>query len=179
MRFGLLGTGPWAAGTQAVALAAHEQVELIGVWGRNPAKAAALAEEHGARGYADVDALIADVDAVAVALPPDVQAELALRAAEQGRHLVLDKPVALGVAAADALVAAVDEHDLASLVFTTRRYVPSVVAFIAEAERAGGWYGATAVHHSSIFQPGNPFGASPWRREHGGRWDVGPHVLSR
>ncbi|HEV7710714.1 MAG TPA: gfo/Idh/MocA family oxidoreductase, partial [Asanoa sp.] len=32
---------------------------------------------------------------------------------------------------------------------------------------------------SSIFQPGNPYGASPWRRTEGGLWDVGPHALSQ
>ena len=31
---------------------------------------------------------------------------------------------------------------------------------------------------ASIFQPGSPYGASPWRRDRGGLWDVGPHALS-
>jgi predicted dehydrogenase len=31
---------------------------------------------------------------------------------------------------------------------------------------------------ASIFQPGNPYGASAWRRRWGGLWDVGPHALS-
>ncbi|MEK8169577.1 hypothetical protein NKH77_06515 [Streptomyces sp. M19] len=48
MRFGLLGTGHWAAATQGAALAAHPDAELVGVWGRDPAKAAALAGRLGA-----------------------------------------------------------------------------------------------------------------------------------
>src|SRR6185295_18080660 len=92
LKFGLLGTGYWAAETQAAALAAHPDAEFVGVWGRDPAKAQALADRYGVRAYGGVDALIADVDAVAVALPPDVQGELAARAAEAGRHLLLDKP---------------------------------------------------------------------------------------
>jgi predicted dehydrogenase len=31
---------------------------------------------------------------------------------------------------------------------------------------------------ASIFSAGNPFGHSPWRREHGALWDLGPHALS-
>ena len=56
-----------------------------------------------------IDALIADVDAVAIALPPDVQAPIALRAARAGRHLLLDKPVALVTGMAAEIAAAVAE----------------------------------------------------------------------
>jgi predicted dehydrogenase len=178
VRFGLLGTGHWAAETQGAALAAHPVAELVGVWGRDPAKAGALAQRYGVRAYADVDALIGDVDAVAVALPPDVQAELAVRAARAGRHLLLDKPLALTAGAADRVVDAVRRHDVASVVFFTRRFFPDVDDFLRRTAARGGWQGARAVHFGSIFQPGNPYGASAWRRRWGGLWDVGPHVLS-
>src|SRR5437763_1145566 len=85
LRFGLLGTGYWAAETHAAGLHRHPDAQFVGVWGRNPAKAEALAARYGVRAYPDVDALIADVDALAVALPPDIQAEMALRAARAGR----------------------------------------------------------------------------------------------
>ena len=177
MRFGLLGTGYWATKTQGTALVAHPGAELVGVWGRDPAKAQAAAESLDARPYTDVDALIADVDAVAIALPPDVQATLATRAAAAGRHLLLDKPVALDVAAADALTDAVDAAGVRSVVFFTNRFVPSVTSFLDE--RAGGdWYAARVTMHASIFRPGNPYADSAWRRQHGGLWDVGPHALS-
>ena len=71
----------WAAETHAAALAAHPDAEFVGVWGRDPAKVDALAGRYGVGAYHDVDALFADVDAVAAALPPDVQADLAVRAA--------------------------------------------------------------------------------------------------
>jgi predicted dehydrogenase len=177
MRFGLLGTGPWASNAHAPALAAHPEAELVGVWGRDPAKAAALATRFDARGYADLDELIADVDAVAIALPPPVQADLAEKAARAGRHLLLDKPLALTVEAADRVVAAVDAARVASVVFFTRRFMPAVDAFITEI--AGGqWSGARCTHLSSIITPGNPYRDSPWRHEYGGLWDVGPHTLS-
>jgi predicted dehydrogenase len=179
LRFGLFGTGPWATATQAPAIAAHPDAELVGVWGRNPDKAAALAGETGVRAYTDVDELLADVDAVAVALPPDVQAEIAERAAKAGRHLLLDKPLALSVEAADRVVAAADAAGVASVVFFTARFQGNVTAALREITATGGWQGSRVAHLSSIFQPGNPYGASPWRKQHGGLWDVGPHALSQ
>lgn len=178
VRFGLLGTGFWATGTHGAALAAHPETTLVGVWGRDPAKAAELAEGLGTRPYEDVDALLADVDAVAIALPPDVQGDLALRAARAGKHLLLDKPLALSVEAADAIVAETEARGLASVVFFTSRFSESVNDFLRQAADDGGWDGVRATLFASIFQPGNPYGASPWRREKGGLWDVGPHVLS-
>ena len=174
MRCGLFGTGHWARATQGAALARHPGVELVGVWGRDPARATALAAELGVRPYADTDALIADVDLVAIALPPDIQAAIAARAAAAGRHLLLDKPLALTVADADAVVAAVDRAGVASVVFFTARFQPGVAAFL----RSGiEWDGARFAMYGSIFEPGNPYGGSAWRRAKGGLWDLGPHAL--
>src|SRR5699024_8181894 len=82
LKFGLLVTGHWAVDTHGPTLAAHPAAVLAGVWGRDFAKAEVLAERCGTTAYKDVDELLADVDAVAIALPPDVQAEQALRAAQ-------------------------------------------------------------------------------------------------
>ena len=78
--------------------------------------------------------MLADVDAVAIALPPDVQAPLAARAARAGKHLFLDKPLALSVTAADDVVAAVTDAGVRSVVFFTSRFRPEVV----ETPRPGG-----------------------------------------
>ncbi|MDG4767546.1 Gfo/Idh/MocA family oxidoreductase [Solwaraspora sp. WMMD406] len=177
LRFGLFGTGHWAAETHAAALAAHPGAHLVGIWGRDPAKVRALAERYDVSPYRDVDALLADVDAVAVALPPDVQAEIAVRAADAGRHLLLDKPLALSVQAADHVVTAVERRRVASVVFFTSRFNPGMVDFLAR-PAAGTWHGARGTLFAAISEPGNPYGASPWRRRYGGLWDIGPHVLS-
>jgi predicted dehydrogenase len=179
MRFGLFGTGPWAQMTHGPALAAHPTAELVGVWGRDPAKAAALAKTHGVTAYPVADDLLADVDAVAIALPPDVQSDIALRAARAGRHLLLDKPVAFTTEAADLVATEVAARGLASVVFFTSRFVPQIEEFLTGAAATGGWHEARVEHLGSIFEPGNAFGASPWRQaERGGLWDVGPHALS-
>ena len=178
LRIGLVGTGHWARATQATVLARHPGVEFAGVWGRDPAKAADLAGAFGVRAYPTPEEMFADVAAVAFAVPPDVQAGLAVTAASAGRHLLLDKPVALDPAKADRLVAAVGAAGVASVVFFTRRFLPAVDDFLRGARASDGWLGASASILGSIFQPDSPFRDSPWRREHGGLWDVGPHALS-
>ncbi|MFI5931582.1 Gfo/Idh/MocA family protein [Actinoplanes sp. NPDC051494] len=178
MRFGLFGTGPWAHLAHAPALAAHQDVEFVGVWGRNPDKAAELAGQYGAKAYSDQAALLDDVDAVAIALPPDVQAEVALKAAGRGKHLLLDKPIAFAVEATDAIVAAARENDAAGVVFFTRRFMPQIQEFLAETVAIGGWLEGRVDHLGSIYGEGNPFGESVWRKESGGLWDVGPHAVA-
>ncbi|MFC0503183.1 Gfo/Idh/MocA family protein [Micromonospora costi] len=178
MRFGLFGTGHWATETHGAALDAHPRAELAGVWGRNPERAAALADRYGVPAFDDVDALIEACDAVAVALPPDIQADIAVRAATAGRHLLLDKPLSLTLADADRVVDAAQSAGVASVVFFTQRYQPNVTAFLAATAAAGGWQHARATMFASIFQPGSPYGGSQWRKEHGALWDIGPHALS-
>lgn len=178
MRIGLLGTGPWAQMAHTPALSGHDAWDFAGVWGRRPDAAKELADQHGVPAYDDVDALLADVDAVAVALPPSIQAELAVRAARAGRHLLLDKPLAPTVEQGRAVVDAVREAGVASVVFFTTRFQPETEAWITEQAAAEGWFTARAEWLGSVFTSDSPFAASPWRHEKGALWDVGPHALS-
>jgi predicted dehydrogenase len=177
MRFGVLGTGFWAREIHAASLAEHEDAELVGVWGRDLAKAKALGAEFEAAGYDDLDELLAEVDAVSFSLPPAVQVPLAIRAAEAGKHLLLEKPIALSLDDADRLVTAVRDNGVASVVFFTFRFQPGTTTWLAQAARtalmggAGSWLG-------NLFEPGSPFKDSAWRAEKGALWDIGPHALS-
>ncbi|MEU5120499.1 Gfo/Idh/MocA family protein [Streptomyces asoensis] len=179
MRIGLLGTGPWARMVHAPVLEAHGALDFAGVWGRRPEAAKEVADRHGTRAYDDVDALLADVDAVAVALPPDVQARLAVRAAGAGCHLLLDKPVAATVAGARDVARAAREAGVSSVVFFTTRFVPEAADWIARQADTGGWFTAHAQWLGDVFHGADdhPF-ATPWRGEKGALWDVGPHALS-
>jgi predicted dehydrogenase len=178
LRVGVLGTGYWAQEAHAAALAAHADAELAGIWGRDPAKAEAAAARFGVPAFTDLDRLLERVDAVAVAVPPDVQAELALRAAAAGRHLLLDKPLALSLDAADRVAEAVAANQVTSLVFFTLRFLPEVAAWMEAAGSAGGWHGGDGVWLGTALEPGSPFAGSPWRRRKGALWDLGPHLLS-
>jgi predicted dehydrogenase len=179
LRFGVLGTGYWALETHASVLVASDDAELVAIWGRDPAKTEAAAGRFGIAGFTDLDRLLAEVDAVAVAVPPDVQAELAARAAAAGRHLLLDKPLALSLDGADRVAEAVAAGGVASLIFFTLRFLPELAAWVEAAGAAGDWQGGDGAWLGSVFtEPDSPFAGSPWRRAKGALWDLGPHVLS-
>ena len=177
LRFGLVGTGHWARITHAPALASTDGVEFAAVWGRNADAAAGLAASYGATAHRDLTSFLGDVDAVAFAVPPDVQAPIATRAASAGKHLLLEKPIAISAADADALVSAVEQARVASVVFFTARFQADTRAWLAEVTASGGWASGSAVWLGSAWQAGNPFN-TPWRRDKGGLWDVGPHLIS-
>ncbi len=178
MRFGLVGTGPWASIAHGPGLLACPHAELVGVWGRDASRAASLAERLDTAPYTDVDVLLGDVEAVAFAVPPTVQAGMATHAARAGKHLLLDKPIALDVSAADELQSAVEASGVASVVFFTDRFVDTSRAWFDRIRTTSGWRGAWYRWLSTLQAPDNPFGGSAWRRERGALWDTGPHALS-
>jgi predicted dehydrogenase len=177
LRFGLVGTGHWARITHAPALASTDGIDFAAVWGRNAGAARDLAGRYHATPYHDVSEFIANVDAVAFAVPPDVQPPIAIRAARAGRHLLLEKPIAISTADADALVEAVEQAGIASVVFFTARFQADVRAWLAEVTATAGWAGGCAVWLGSALRAGNPFN-TPWRRDKGGLWDLAPHLIS-
>jgi predicted dehydrogenase len=178
MRFGLVGTGPWAQATHGPGLCAAEGVELVGVWGRDGAKAAKLAGDLAVKAYDDYAELLEAVEAVAFAVPPQVQATMALEAAAVGKHLLLDKPVADSVEDARALADEAAAEGIASVVFFTSRFAPETRTWFNQVNATGGWKGGWTRMLASLFPPGDPYSQSPWRGERGALWDVGPHALS-
>ena len=177
MRFGLVGTGYWARVTHAAVLAREPAVEFAAVWGRDGDKAAVLGEKFGTDAHTDFTEFLSCVDAVAFAVPPDVQAELGTRAAAEGKHLLLDKPLATSLADAQRLVEAVDLAGVSTVVFFTGRFAETNRQWLATVD-GGDWEGAWARWIVSAFAPDSPYASSPWRREKGALWDVGPHALS-
>jgi predicted dehydrogenase len=177
LRFGLVGTGHWARIAHAPALASTPGIEFAAVWGRNPDAAAALAAEHGATAHHDIGVLLDDVDALAFAVPPDVQAGLARRAAAAGKHLLLEKPVAIDPTQAEALVREVEQAGVAALVFFTARYQEDVRAWLADVTARGPWAGGQVTWLGSALAAASPFN-TPWRRENGALWDLAPHLVS-
>ena len=177
LRFGLVGTGHWAQITHAPALASTDGIDFAAVWGRNVGAAAELADCYHANTYHDISAFLANVDAVAFAVPPGVQAPIAVRAAEAGKHLLLEKPIAISAADADALAGAVEQAGVASVVFFTARFQADVRAWLSEVTATGRWAGGCAVWLGSALRAGNPFN-TPWRRDKGGLWDLAPHLIS-
>jgi predicted dehydrogenase len=97
---GLIGAG-WVAGEYVKAFRDNPLTEIIGVYNRTPGKATKLLEAHGVEGreYETIDRFFADdrIQIVASCTHPHVRAEHCSRAAETGRHVVIEKPVGLSL----------------------------------------------------------------------------------
>ena len=172
---GLVGAGPWAGILHAPMLAAGPETTLAGVWARRPEAALALAEAHGTRAAVSYEELLEVCEAVAFAVPPDVQARMGVVAARAGKHLLLEKPLALDVEDAERVADAVADAGVVSQLVLSTRYSPAGREFLA---RAAGFeaVGARCASLSGAVLGDHPF-ATPWRRRHGALLDVGPHVL--
>ncbi|MGW2839721.1 Gfo/Idh/MocA family protein [Streptomyces sp. NPDC001493] len=174
VRVGLVGAGPWARTMHARMLAAGPETTLTGVWARRPEAASEVADAYGTRAAGSFEELLDGCDAVAFAVPPAVQAELAPRAAKAGKALLLEKPLGADLAAARTVADAVAEHGVVSQLVLTKRYHPTTRAFLAEA--AGREVsGARSCYLHGAFL-GGEF-ATSWRLEHGALLDLGPHLL--
>ncbi len=95
MRVGLVGAG-FMGGVHLDAYAGIPDVEVVGVADARVEAAVAGAEMVGARPYASYEELVAaeDVEVVDVCLPTAFHRDVAVRAAGEGRHVILEKPIA-------------------------------------------------------------------------------------
>jgi 1,5-anhydro-D-fructose reductase (1,5-anhydro-D-mannitol-forming) len=124
--WGILGLGRIAETEIAPAVTAAPNSTLAGVVSRSAAKAREFAERHGAASaYDDYRALLDDpsVDAVYIATPNALHADQVVAAAEAGKHVLCDKPLATTVADAERAVAACDAAGVRlGITFQTRNH---------------------------------------------------------
>lgn len=81
------------------------QFELVGFYESNPERARTVSEELGVRAFADLEALLADVDAMTIVVPTSSHFEVARAALERGKHVLIEKPITTTVEEADELLA--------------------------------------------------------------------------
>lgn len=109
VRWGILSTSRHATKTWIPALAAAPSAELVAVASRDEERARAFAEAQGIpTAYGSYEALLAagDIDAVYIPLPNHLHKPWTLRAAEAGKHVLCEKPLALNAAEAEEMVTA-------------------------------------------------------------------------
>jgi phthalate 4,5-cis-dihydrodiol dehydrogenase len=104
---GIIGAGSFGA-VHARAIRAVPGLDLVAACRGDAPALKAFTQEHGGTGYTDWRALLDDrrVDAVVIAAPHHLHAEMAIGAAEAGKHILLEKPMAPSVAECDAIIAA-------------------------------------------------------------------------
>ncbi len=175
VRIGLAGAGGPAAAVHASSLAACRQARFAGVWAPEPAAARSLAAEHGAPAFGSFDELLGDCDAVAFAVPPAAQPELAGAAAGRGKAVLLESPLAADLAGAQELATAVAAAGVPSQVALAWRYDSAVRDFLAGAVPRAIPQGGSGRLVSAAFGAGS---AEPaWRIETGVLRTFGPYLV--
>jgi predicted dehydrogenase len=106
LRIGVVGTGAMGKNHVRVlsAMAPSGEVELAGIYDPNPEAAEAVGREHGARVFARLEDLAAEVEAVVLAVPTVAHAETGCALLERGLHVLMEKPLAASLAEADRLL---------------------------------------------------------------------------
>ena len=171
LRFAVVGCGDIGAeNARAVAGAANAELALL--HDAEPALAEAAAVRAGGTVVDTLDAALdADrVDAVFLSVPHDVHAPLAVRAAEAGLHVVVEKPLAVDLDSALEAVEAAERARVELSVCFPYRYQPGVAAAraLVDAGSIGPFRGAALVFHAdkpASYWVGGFSGraTSPWR----------------
>lgn len=125
---GIVGLG-MAGAVMVQAAAAHPGYVLRAAADPHPAPRTAFASDFpAARVYDDIGALCADpaVEVVYIATPHQFHAPHAILAARLGKHVILEKPMALTLADCDAIIAAVERHNVNLIVGHTHSFDPQI-----------------------------------------------------
>ncbi|MDE2509231.1 MAG: Gfo/Idh/MocA family oxidoreductase [Planctomycetota bacterium] len=138
------------AGGRVVAICTRDQAKLAGDWTSihgNFGPSGAQMDLTGISRYNAFEALIADpaVDLVDICLPNEQHAEFAIKALRAGKHVLVEKPISLQLADADAMLAAAAESGRLLMVAHVLPYFPEF-AFAAEAVRSGRFGALRGAH---------------------------------
>ncbi len=105
------------------------QVELMAVADTNTEILQKIADRYSPRkSYSSVEDALRDpkVEAVVLALPNNLHCPVAVKAAESGRHVLVEKPMAISVKEADRMIEAAEKANVRLMVGQSRRFIPAL-----------------------------------------------------
>jgi predicted dehydrogenase len=128
-RIGICGSG-FMAKMHAICYGHMADVQVVAVASKDEASGREMCAKYDAVMYADAGDLIreADVDVVNICLPTHLHARYAIQAAERGRAIFCEKPLARTLEQADSVVAAVRKAGVPMMVGHCLRFWPEYVA---------------------------------------------------
>lgn len=170
VRFALVGCGRISA-NHVEALRQHAgRAELVAVCDNRPAALEAAVARTGVRGFGSLDALLAgsDADVIVLATPSGLHPRQAMRAAQAGRHVLTEKPMATKWDEGMAMVRACRDAGVKLFVVKQNRLNPTL-QLLKQAVDAGR-FGAIYMTTVNVFwtRPQSYYDDARWR----GRWDL-------
>jgi predicted dehydrogenase len=142
------------AGARVAAICSRDPKKLAGDWAAirgNFGPQGSMMDLSGINRHADIAGLLADptVDLVDLCVPNDEHAPLAIRALEAGKHVLVEKPIALKSRDAEAMLAAAKSSGRLLMVAHVLPFFPEF-AFAAEAVRSGRFGPLQAAHFTRV-----------------------------
>lgn len=134
IKWGIIGLGN-IANQFATDLQLLQDAELVAVASRNKDNANAFAQKYNCpKAYDSYDALFADknVDIIYIATPHNSHAELSIKALENGKHVLCEKPIALSYNDAVRMIEASKKHNKFFMEAFWTRFIPSVQDALAK-----------------------------------------------
>lgn len=125
--FGLVGPG-MIGKVHAEAIEAIPDAQLVAVCGRSEDKTKEFAGRFNAAAYTDYEAFLAhpDLSIVTICTPSGTHAELGVKAAQAGKHVIVEKPIETTLEHADELIAACEASNVRLGVIFQSRFLPAV-----------------------------------------------------
>jgi predicted dehydrogenase len=147
--FGIVGAG-MVARYHAAGIARAAGARLVAVSREDAARADEAAAQFGVPCDTSLDALLArpDIDAICICTPSGQHAAQAIAAARAGKHVLVEKPMALTLADADVMIAACREAGVYLGVALQRRIDPTFRDVKAAID--GGWLGKLTLGTISV-----------------------------
>ncbi|WJE15119.1 Gfo/Idh/MocA family oxidoreductase [Halobacillus sp. ACCC02827] len=186
VRWGIIGCGDVTEVKSGPAFQRVENSSLVAVMRRNGAKAKDYAERHGVpKWYDKAEDLIHDpeVNAIYIATPPSSHKAYTIMAAEAGKPVYVEKPMAMDTKECEEMVAACEKHDVPLFVAYYRRSLPRFLK-VKELIESGaiGDVRFASIQQTQRLMKKDENGAWPWRvlpEESGAGlfYDVGSHTL--
>ncbi len=122
VRAGVVGAGVFGR-YHAGKYDADPRATLVGVYDPDAARCEESAAQHGARAFTSLDAMFAAVDVLTIASPAPTHAETALSAVVAGKHVLVEKPLGIEVAEAEAVARKAQDRGLVVQVGHQERFV--------------------------------------------------------
>ena len=175
--FGIIGTGLWG-GLHAAVYASAPGVELVGVADVVEQRVRAMAGKYGATPYTDYRELLADerIRAVSIVTPDFAHAEIAIAAAEAGKHILCEKPLAMTVEECERIVKTAEKNGVKLMVDFHARWSPPFYR-AWEAIRAGRIGQPQHVYYRLSDRIYVPTEMLSWAAKSTVMWFIGSHSI--
>src|SRR6195952_5017247 len=180
IRFAVIGAGVIGDVHWRCLMALTDTAELVAIADTNPDKAAAMAAKYGVdKSTDDIAELLAreDIDAVTICTPGGLHADLAVAALDAGKHVVIEKPIDITLAAADRIIAAEQRSGRKVAVISQHRFDKSTEK-VLESVRSGSLGTITSAIASHAWWRGQTYyDSGDWR----GTWalDGGGAIMNQ